>query len=106
MGNTMNTLISDEARSELARKAEAIYNAQLKALLEPAHNNEYVAIHVGTGDHSLGSTYRDAAKTLQSRHAKDGLIVGWKIGPEPDTDFLARMAAAEAGQFGRRTAKE
>ena len=88
-------LVSEEYQEQLIQKGQTIYNAKLKDLLEISHNNEYIVIHVDTEDYALGRTFREASQALQSRHLRDGRIVGWKIGLEPDNDALARMVAAE-----------
>jgi|SRR5579884_2632448 len=93
----LSSLVSDEYRADLVAKGRALYDSQLRPLLEPAHNGEYVAVHVDSGDYALGRTYREAAHALQARHAKDGRMVGWKIGPEPDSDYLAQVVAGENG---------
>jgi hypothetical protein len=91
-------LVSENYRAELVAKGRAFYDSKLKTMLEPAHNGEYVALHVDSGDYAIGPTFRIASHTLQARHAKDGRVVGWKIGPDPDSDYLAMLVAAEMGQ--------
>jgi hypothetical protein len=48
--------ITNQPLSELSVKGLTIYNDRLKALLEPEHNNEWVAIHVDTSDYATGKT--------------------------------------------------
>lgn len=81
-----DNLVSDDYLEELAHRAEAIYEDELKALLEPEHNNEFVAIHVETGDYAVAANFRQAKRTMLGRHAIDGKLVVMKIGPEPDRD--------------------
>lgn len=78
-----------------------LYDKQIKPLLEPAHNGEYVAIHVDSGDYALGRTFREASRMLQGRHAKDGRLVGWKVGPDPDNDYLSMLVASEQHRAGK-----
>lgn len=49
-------------------KGETIYATQLKALLEPAHLGEYLAIEVDSGDHFLGHTLVEAGEKAQAKH--------------------------------------
>lgn len=45
----------------LATKGETLYTTRIKALVEPAHIGEYIAIDVESGDYFLGSTVVEAA---------------------------------------------
>ena len=89
MSMLQSPLGSDAYQAELAAQGQALYEAKLKALLEPDHNGEYIVIHVDTEDYALRRTFHEAGRILQLRHPKDGRMVGWKIGPEPDEDYLA-----------------
>ena len=53
---------------ELARRAEHLYEQRLKAQLEPAHLNEFVAIEPDSGDYFLGGTLSEAAHALRKAH--------------------------------------
>jgi hypothetical protein len=86
MPSLNSAIATPEYRAELVDKGQTIYNLKLRPILEPVHNNEYVAIHVDTEDYALGRTFREASDALQARHPKDGRMVGWKIGPEPIPD--------------------
>ena len=81
--------VSDTYLEKLADRAESIYENRLKPLLEPAHNNEFVAIHVESGDYAVASNFRAAKRIMLGRHAVDGKLVVMKIGPEPESDSLA-----------------
>ncbi len=81
--------VSDSYLEELAHRAESIYEAKLKALLEPEHNNEFVAIHVETGDYAVAANFREAKRKMRERHAIDGKLVVMRIGPDPECDSLA-----------------
>jgi hypothetical protein len=88
-------LASDESRSEIRAKGLAIYNDRLKAMLEPDHNKEYVAIHVDTGDYALGKTFTKAANALIDRVGADGRVLTRRVGDEPDYLLASRILAAE-----------
>jgi hypothetical protein len=47
-------------KTELARRAEAIYEQRLKAILEPEHRGEFVVIEPDSGDYFLGRTLSEA----------------------------------------------
>lgn len=89
-------LVSDAYLDELAALAEALYASKLKSLLEPEHNNAYVAIHVVTGDYVVAATFREAKRAMLRRHPIDGKLVVMKIVPEPDNDnFAERILVSE-----------
>jgi hypothetical protein len=50
-----------------AQKGEAIYE-QIKALLEPTHFGQIVAIHLPTEDYFLGQTFLEAADLLRQKY--------------------------------------
>ena len=81
--------------SDVAQEACDLYDSKLKALLEPDHPGESVAIHVDTGDYALGCTHWQAAHVLLGRHPPDGRIATLTIVPPTDTDLrlAARMIA-------------
>ncbi len=81
--------------SDLARRGLAIYDEQLRPLLEPKHNNQYVAIHVPTADFAVARSSGDAMRDVLRRHAPDGQLVVRKVGPEPDYGLAARVLAGE-----------
>lgn len=56
----------------IAERAHAIYEFQLRAKLEPAHVNEFVAIDTETGAHFLGRSMSDASRA--ARHARPEAI--------------------------------
>ncbi len=93
---TPSTLVSDAVLEELAARAEAIYEGKLKTLLEPEHNNEFVAIHVDTEDYAVAPTFREAKRIMLARHPIDGKVVVLRIGLEPEIDGLAaRLLASD-----------
>jgi hypothetical protein len=84
---------TDELRAEVADKGRAVYDGQLKQLLEPDHNGEYVAIHVDSGDYALAPSWVTALQKIRERH-EPGRLFGMKIGPEPDYGLAARLTGS------------
>lgn len=94
--NAHSVLVSDDYLEELHRMGQQIYDGKLKSLLEPTRDGEYVVIHIDTEDYAVGRTYHEASQAMRARHPRDGRLVGFKIGPEPDSDALAaRILQAE-----------
>ena len=59
------------AQSEIdnfVRRAEEIYSGQLRALLEPDHLNEFVAIEPESGDYFLGATLSEASRAARQKY--------------------------------------
>ncbi len=52
----------------LASKGETLYATRIKALVEPAHIGQYMAIEVDSGDYFLGSTLVKAATKAQATY--------------------------------------
>jgi hypothetical protein len=52
---------------EFVRKAEEVYATKLRAVLEPDHIDEFVAIEPESGDYFLGNTLNEA--TVAARRA-------------------------------------
>ncbi len=94
--------VNESELTELSRQGLAIYDAKLKALLEPAQNNQFVAIHVDTEDYALGRSSSAATQALLKRHPIDGRLVVRKIGPEPEYGLAARLLAGEMMAGGRK----
>jgi hypothetical protein len=53
---------------QFARQAEALYQERLKQVLEPAHNDEFVAIEPESGEYFLGATISEAAALARRAH--------------------------------------
>jgi hypothetical protein len=56
------------ASQEIARQAEWLYEHRLKALLEPTHIGEFVAIEPTSGAHFVGTTLREAIGAARSAY--------------------------------------
>lgn len=87
--------------SPVAQQGVAIYREKLKAILEPEHNGEAVAIHVDTGEYSVARNHTLACEALLKRYEPDGKIVTLTIGPPTDADLDRVYHLLLAGQ-GRR----
>ena len=60
-------MISHESQ-EIARQAEWLYEHRLKALLEPTHTGEFVAIEPTSGAHFVGATLSEAIAAARSAY--------------------------------------
>ncbi len=60
--------MSEPAVNEFVRKAEELYTSQLKAVLEPRHMDEFVAIEPESGDYFLGKTLREATQAARKTY--------------------------------------
>src|SRR5262249_43098111 len=77
---SMETLTEEELE-KLADRGEAIYNERLRAILEPRHNGQTVAIHLDTGDLEVGKNSPSAWKALRVRRP-EGMVMTRIIGPD------------------------
>ncbi len=81
--------------SSTAERGRALYESNLKAMLETEHRGEAVAIHVDNDDYAIGASHSGAARALLARHEADGRIVTLTIGAPTGTDIrLATRIAA------------
>ena len=63
--------MNESAESEIeqfVRKAEEIYATRLRAVLEPGHLGEFVAIEPESGDYFLGTTLSEAMGAARRSH--------------------------------------
>src|SRR5438552_3156574 len=88
------TLTTEEEIERLSDLGAAIYQERLKALLEPTHNGEWVAIHADTGDYALGKNSPRAVDALREQQPT-GLVVTMLVGPESEDPTLYRMLASQ-----------
>ena len=77
-------------RNELATRAHAIYDAELRQKLEPHENGRYLALAVATGDYEIGDRFGDANEKLRKRH------------PLPIQFFVFRIGYPAAVKMGGR----
>lgn len=92
---------SDVEQSDISRRGMAIYEATLKAKLEPEHNNEYIAIHPDSEDYALARTTGEAMRAIRKVHSEGGLLL-MRIGPEPEYSLAARILAGEMMAGGQQ----
>jgi hypothetical protein len=58
----------DREESDLARRAKALYNEQLRADLEATHRGEFCSIEPDSGDWFLGASMIDAINAAKAAH--------------------------------------
>jgi hypothetical protein len=66
-------LVRIDDASELhapSERGQALYDSQVKPLLEPDYNGKWVAIHLDTGDYALGSSSPEALRALRPKRPK------------------------------------
>ncbi len=81
---------------EVTRRGLEIYEGRLRALLEPQHLGEVVAIHVGTGDHAVAASSPEAMRAMRRVHPS-GLLFLYTIGPAEDYGLARRMMGLGTG---------
>ena len=54
--------MTDADTDEFARRAEEVYATRLRAVLEPEHVDEFVAIEPESGEYFLGNTLSQATR--------------------------------------------
>ena len=77
-------------RNELASRAHAIYDSELRHKLAPQENGRYLALAVETGDYEIGDRFGDANEKLRKRH------------PLPIQFFVFRVGYPAAVKMGGR----
>ena len=71
---------------EFVQRAEGIYRSQLRAVLEPEHIDEFVAIEPESGDYFLGNTLSEAIGAARQAHP-DRLAHGMRVGHKAALHF-------------------
>lgn len=71
--------MTDREVQEFAQRAEEFYANTLRAILEPQHVGEYVAIEPESGDHFLGKTLNEATRAARETYP-DRLTHAKRIG--------------------------
>lgn len=64
---------------EFVRRAEEIYITRLRAVLEPEHTDEFVAIEPDSGDYFLGNTLNEATQAARAKYP-DRLTHAMRVG--------------------------
>jgi hypothetical protein len=78
-------IMATDVKSELARRAEAVYAQRLKGKLEAEHRDEFVAIEPESGDYFLGRTLSDAVWEAYRAYPERQTYVmriGWPVAVE------------------------
>jgi len=52
---------------EFARRGDAIYDSEIRSLLEPAHDGDFVAIDIETGRYEVDASEMVASDRLRER---------------------------------------
>ncbi len=60
--------MTTEENGSLRKKGKELYETKLKAILEPEHRGEYVAIEPESGDYYLGRTMSEAYEKAAREH--------------------------------------
>ena len=87
--------VEASARGDVARRGRALYEAKLKAVLEPEYNNRFVAIHPDSGEYAVADSTGNAMRAIRKSRPQGRLYLT-KIGPEPETELAIRILGAEA----------
>jgi hypothetical protein len=78
----------------LSRLGREIYETRLRTELEPAFDNQFVALHVDSGDYTVARSSGDAIRALAKRHDDFHFYVR-KIGREPENSLSARILSSD-----------
>lgn len=89
----MVVIPTEEEMADLSMRGQDVYETK-KSLLEPEFNNQYVAIHVDTGDYAVAKSSAAATRALHQRHSP-GRAYTRKIGNEPEYGLAARLLVGE-----------
>jgi hypothetical protein len=88
----MPALESTDGLSDVARRGLALYDARLKAQLEPEQNGRAIALNVDTGEYVVADTLAEARREMYRRYPHpDGRILSRIIGSEADEAMLIRL---------------
>ncbi len=82
--------------TDVTERGLAIYESRLKALLEPDHLGEVVAIHVDSGEYTVATSSPDALRAMR-RLQPSGLLFLYTIGPSEDLGLARRMSGLATG---------
>ncbi len=67
-------------RSDLATRAHAIYDAELRHKLEPHEHGRYLALDVETGDYEIADSIVAANQKMRARHPLPTLFFTLRVG--------------------------
>lgn len=95
---TTESASNDALFDDVARRGLALYNEQLKNILEPEHNGKAIAINVDTGEYVIADDLPDARRLLREKYPPKTISMSRVIGPETDAGFITRVV------YGRKPA--
>jgi hypothetical protein len=75
-----------ENDENVAGAVRQLYDMRLRTLLEPTHNDEFVAIEPVSGDHFLGRTLSEAIGAARAKYP-DRLAHALRVGHESTVHF-------------------
>ena len=75
-----------ENQENVASAARRLYAERLRELLEPAHNDEFVAIEPISGEHFLGQTLSEAIGASRAKYP-DRLAHALRVGHKATVHF-------------------
>ncbi len=87
-------ILSEDDLDQISARGWAIYEEKLKAILEPEHNGQIVAIHLDSGDYEVAKYSRPAWTALRARRPH-GLLMITDIGPAKIDSLTIRMLASQ-----------
>jgi len=79
-----------DGQDEISSKGLAIYERELKSVLEPSLNGQFVSIHIASGEYAAAARARAAIQAIQRRMA-DGPLVTTRIGSEPECGLVTHQ---------------
>jgi hypothetical protein len=81
------------SKEEAGRRGDEIYDRDIRSQVEPAHNEEIVAIDLDTGAWEMDPDERTAAKRLEAR-LPDAQIMVIRVGSR----YVRRFGAGRSSQ--------
>lgn len=86
----------EQPLDDTTQRGLTIYETRLKALLEPAHNDEVVAIHLDSGEYAVADSSPEALRAIRRTHPVGSLFL-CTIGPSSDYGLARRMSGLGMG---------
>ena len=71
---------TEHPRTELATRAQAIYDAELRHKVEPQEIDRYLALDVETRDYEIADSLIDASVRLRERRPPPAAFFAFRIG--------------------------
>lgn len=89
-----------QSLNDITQRGLAIYETRLKALLEPGHNDEVVAIHLDSEEYAAADSSPEAMRAIR-RVQPHGLLFLYTIGLSSDYGLARRMSGLGTGPVWR-----